>query len=145
MQRVRYLKQGIKYLLLYLVGASSYYLLETLWRGYSHLSMFILGGLCFLLIGLIGEHYFKSHRHLIKQMLISSLIITILELAFGLVVNVRMGLGVWDYTSLRFNFMGQISLIFTVFWFFLSLPAIFFYDYMRYWLFGEERPSYKLI
>ena len=119
--------------------------METLWRGYSHVSMFILGGLCFILIGLISEHYFKFQKNIIKQMVISSLIITALELVFGLVLNVRLGLGIWDYSSLKFNFMGQICLIFSVLWFFLSLPAIIFYDYMLYWLFGEERPSYKFI
>jgi uncharacterized membrane protein len=102
--------------------------------------MFILGGLCFILIGLVS----KYERKLLKQLAISCLIITVLELIFGLVLNVKLGLGVWDYSHFRFNYKGQICLTFSIIWFFLSWPAIVLYDYMLYWLFGEEKPSYKL-
>ena len=41
----------IKYFILFGIGGIAYVVIELLWRGYSHWSMFALGGLCFLLIG----------------------------------------------------------------------------------------------
>jgi len=140
-----WLKKNIRNFILFLIGGISYYFIEILWRGYSHVGMFILGGLCFVLIGSISEYYFTTRRSFLTQLGISCLIITVLELIFGLILNVWLGLGVWDYSNLSFNFMGQICLRYSVFWFFLSLPAIVFSDYIRYWLFGEKKPSYKFI
>lgn len=128
-----------------MIGGISYYFIEILWRGYSHVGMFVLGGMCFILIGSISEYYFTSKRSLLIQQVISCLVITVLELAFGLILNIGLELNIWDYSNLNFNFMGQICLRYSMFWFFLSLPAIIFYDYIRYWLFGEEKPQYKLI
>lgn len=44
-----------KYLILLDVGGLLYILLELLWRGQSHWSMFVLGGVCFVALGLINE------------------------------------------------------------------------------------------
>ena len=52
-----FLKQLIKTLILFLIGGTAYYAVELLYRGYSHPSMFIFGGLCFLLIGFINEWF----------------------------------------------------------------------------------------
>lgn len=139
------LKKLIKYLILFIIGGVSYYFIEILWRGYSHVAMFILGGLCFTSIGLIREYYSISKKTLLKQQVISCLVITVLELIFGLVLNVKFRLDIWDYSSSKFNFMGQICLTYSILWFLLSLPTIIFYDYIRYLLFGEEKPNYKLI
>ncbi len=133
----------IKYIILFIIGGNSYFYVELLWRGYSHITMFFLGGLCFVLIGLINE--ILVEMPLLIQQGISSLIITILELVFGLVFNILLGMNIWDYSNLKFNFMGQISLRYSILWFFLSLPAIVFDDYLRYWIFGEEKPQYTFI
>lgn len=133
----------IKYIILFIIGGNSYFYIELLWRGFSHITMFFLGGLCFVLIGLINE--ILIGMPLIMQQGISSLIITILELVFGLVFNILLGMNIWDYSNLEFNFMGQISLRYSILWFFLSLPAIVFDDYLRYWIFGEEKPQYTFI
>lgn len=135
----------VKYPILFIIGGSSYFYLELLWRGYSHLSMAILGGVCFILIGLINENYYTSKKPLLLQQIISCLIITGLEFIFGLILNIWLGMGIWDYSNLKYNFMGQISLVFSILWFFLSLPAIIFDDYLRKWLFGEEKPKYTFI
>ena len=44
-----------KYLFLFAVGGALYVLIELLWRGWSHWTMFALGGLCFVYLGLINE------------------------------------------------------------------------------------------
>lgn len=131
-----------KFLVLFLTGGNIYYLIETLWRGYSHFSMFILGGFCFILIGLINE-YFTFKMPLWKQQLISAVIITFMELITGIMLNIWLGLNIWDYSNLKCNLLGQITLQYSILWFFLSLPGIILDGYLRYWLFDEEKPHYR--
>lgn len=114
------LKKGI----LYLCGGLGYVGLELLWRGRSHSSMFFLGGLCFLLIGHLGE--VRRPLPVPVRMLLGSGIITAGELGTGLLVN--RGFTVWDYRHLPFNFLGQISLVFTLLWVPVSLGAIWIYE-----------------
>ena len=48
-------------------------------------------------------------------------IVSAVELAFGLVFNVRLGMNVWDYSTVPFNFMGQICLRFSLIWGFAGI------------------------
>lgn len=138
------LKQILKLCILALIGGITYVLIELAWRGYSHISMFILGALCFVLLGGINE-FLPWELGFVWQMLIGAGIVTILELIVGIVVNVWLGLEVWDYSNLPFNFIGQICLPFSFAWTLLSGVAIVVDDYLRYWLFGEEKPHYKIL
>ena len=138
------LKQILKLCILALISGITYVLIELAWRGYSHISMFILGALCFVLLGGINE-FLSWELGFVWQMLIGAGIVTILELIVGIVVNVWLGLEVWDYSNLPFNFMGQICLPFSFAWTLLSGVAIVVDDYLRYWLFGEEKPHYKIL
>ncbi|TAH71553.1 MAG: hypothetical protein EWM47_04345 [Anaerolineaceae bacterium] len=133
----------LKYILLFLVGGFAYGLIEIMFRGYSHISMLVAGGICFILIGLINEIHSREIA-LIKQMIISAAIVTLVEFITGLIVNVYLGLNVWDYSDRPLNFMGQICIRFTIIWFFLSPLAVFIDDYIRYYVMGEEKPHYKL-
>lgn len=133
----------LKYLLLFLIGGFAYGAIENLSRGYSHISMFIAGGICFILIGELNERVSWDFS-LVGQMAISAVIITVVEFITGLIVNVWMKLNVWDYSDLPYNIMGQVCLLFTNIWFFISLLAIFLDDYLRYYLMGEEKPRYKM-
>lgn len=129
--------------LLFLVGGLIYFWLEVLWRGYSHWSMFLLGGLCFVLCGLINE-VVSWEIPLPIQMLISAILITILEFATGCIVNLWLGWQVWDYSKLHFQLLGQISLKSSIIWFLLSGVGIILDDWIRYWFFGEDKPYYRL-
>lgn len=121
------------------VGGFAYISIETLFRGYSHFSMFVAGGLCFLFMGQIKKEY-----AIVTRMLIAVAIITGIELVTGIIVNRIMGLSVWDYSLQQYNVYGQICLLFSNLWFVLSLPAIISYDYLQYYLVGGEKPSYHL-
>lgn len=79
------------------------------------------------------------------QAIIGSLMVTGAELISGIVLNIWLGLGIWDYSQMPFNFLGQICPQFTFAWMGLSLIAIVLDDYIRYWLWHEERPHYKFI
>ncbi len=139
------MERHIEHLILFLIGGISYYCIEILWSGSSHPAMIIVGGICFVTIGLIDKYYFASKRSILIRLSVSSLIITILELISGIILNLGLGLDIWDYSSFSFNVMGQICLRYSMYWFFLSLPAIIFYNYIEYWLFGESKPDYTFI
>lgn len=131
-----------KNLIIFSLGGIFYLMIEMLWRGYSHWSMFVLGGACFLIIGLINERA-RGKMILPLQMLIGSAAITILEFAVGYVVNIKLGLDVWSYYDMPYNIMGQVCLPYMILWFFLSLGCIFVDDELRCRLFGEERQKYR--
>lgn len=132
-----------KHLILGTIGGLIYVLLELIWRGYSHWTMFLLGGTCFVLLGLINE-ILDWDTPLTLQMLIGCTVITALEFITGCVVNLWLGWNVWDYSDLKFNILGQISLFSSIGWYFISLVGITLDDWLRYRLFGEKKPRYKL-
>lgn len=82
---------------------------------------------------------------LLFQMGVSTIIITCLEYLTGAIVNIGLGLNVWDYSNLPLNIHGQICLYFSFVWFFVSFIAIVLDDLLRYKLFGEEFHKYRLI
>lgn len=133
----------VRELVLFLIGGAAYCGIEILFRGYTHWSMYILGGLCFVIIGLINE-LLTWKIPLISQMFISSIVITVLEFITGCIVNLWLGIGVWDYSDQPYNLLGQICLLFTNLWFLLSLVGIFLDDIIRWKLFGEGKPRYRI-
>ena len=132
-----------KHLILGTIGGLIYVLLELIWRGYSHWTMFLLGGTCFVLLGLINE-ILDWDTPLTLQMLIGCTVITVLEFITGCVVNLWLGWNVWDYSDIKFNILGQISLFSSIGWYFISFVGITLDDWLRYRLFGEKKPRYKL-
>lgn len=126
-----------------MIGGAVYVGIELLWRGYSHWTMFVLGGICFVCLGLINE-LIPWCMPLWKQMLIGTLIITTLEFATGCIVNLWLGWAVWDYTNVPGNLLGQICAPYILLWMPISVLGIVVDDYLRFWLFGEERPHYKI-
>ncbi len=104
---------------LFYLGGGSYMVMEFLWRGRSHGSMFLLGGLCFLLIGELGK--LLRRVPLAVQLLIFSAMITFLELLTGLAVNGNYA--IWDYRKALYHYRGQICLEFSLLWIPVSLFA----------------------
>ena len=137
------LKAILKHAVLALCGGCVYFLIEMAWRGHSHWTMDVLGGVCFVLIGDINE-FIPWNMPLILQGAIGSGIVTVLELVSGIILNLWLGLGIWDYSNMPFNLLGQICLPFTLLWVALSIVAVVLDDWLRYWLFGEDRPTYTL-
>ncbi len=131
----------IQTLILFISGGLIYNLVENIFRGYSHFSMFVLGGIDFILIGAINEHLSQKFN-LFYQSLIGASIITVSELVTGYIVNIRLNLNVWDYSNLPFNFLGQISLYYSLLWIPVSALAIILDDLLRLWLYDEKLPKY---
>lgn len=130
--------------ILFVFGGLVYFGLEVLFRGHSHWTMFALGGFLFLILGELNEGLLEWDTPLIWQGIIGSAIVTGAELATGMILNVWLGLGVWDYSGMPLNYKGQICLPFSILWIFVSIAAVVLDDWLRYWLFGEERPHYTL-
>ena len=103
--------------------------IEMIFRGYTHPSMIIVGGLCGMLAGLIND--ITPEMKMYKQCILSAIIITIIEYISGYILNIKLGLNIWDYKNLKFNINGQISLIFSLAWVFLSYFAIKFDDMLK--------------
>lgn len=132
-----------KYSILAATGGLLYVILELFWRGRSHWTMFVLGGVCFVTMGLINE-VLPWKMPLWQQVAIGVAIITVLEFMTGCIVNIWLGWGIWDYSNMPGNFLGQICPQFMLLWLPISLAGIALDDWLRYWLFHEERPHYKI-
>ena len=132
-----------KWGILALTGGIIYGLIEFFFRGYTHWTMVLLGGICFIAVGSLNEQY-DWETPFILQMLGGGLIITLLEFATGYIVNIILGWNIWDYSDEWLNLLGQICPKYTCFWILLSAVAIVLDDYLRYKYFNEEKPRYKL-
>lgn len=135
------IKKIYKYFIFILLGGSIYYSIELLYRGYSHWTMFLLGGFCYVLIGAINE-IFPWDMYIEFQAAVGGLIVTMLEFIFGFILNICLGLNIWDYNDVPFNVMGQVCLPFTFIWMGLAVIAILLDDWVRYKCFSEEKPRY---
>ncbi|ODR42179.1 hypothetical protein BEI59_32080 [Eisenbergiella tayi] len=133
--------RAVRPLVLCSIGGLLYVLCELVFRGRSHWTMFVVGGLCFWLIGLINE-VIPWNMPVWLQCIIGAVIITTVEFIAGCIINIWLGWQVWDYSGLPFNILGQVCLPFTVLWTFLSAVCIILDDYLRYRLFGEDKPHY---
>lgn len=97
---------------------------------------------CGICIGLINE-ILSMDTPIWLQAIIGSCIVTTGEFISGCILNLWIGLGIWDYSNMPFNLLGQICLPFSLLWIILSACAIVIDDYERYWFFGEEKPYYR--
>lgn len=109
--------------LLFGIGGWAYSMIEILWRGWTHVTMFVLGGLCFLLIGLLGRQ--RPRPGLGKQIFFGLMIVTSGELLFGLLFN--RNYTIWDYRRLPGNLGGQICPQFVLLWLPVTMAAIYLF------------------
>ena len=114
-----YLKKPV----LFALGGGAYVGLELLWRGRSHITMFLAGGACFLLIGKLEKT--EPRLPIWLRVPVGALIITMVELGAGLLWN--RDYQVWDYRSIPGNFLGQICPVYMVLWLPVALLAELLY------------------
>jgi len=111
----------LEFLTVYILGGLGYGGIELLWRGRTHWTMLLTGGLCFVCLYLIENH---SRERPLRRCLMSAAVITTLEFLVGSLVNLRLGWNVWDYSGQPANLLGQICLGFSLGWLLLSAPAL---------------------
>jgi len=134
-------KELFKIILLFLIGGLIYCGIEIAYRGFTHWTMGVVGGFCFVIIGGLNN-YIPWNMKIWKQAAVGALVVTSCEFVAGIILNLFLGLNIWDYSNMPFNILGQICVPFTIIWFFLSLICIFVDDWLRYKLFKEEKPKY---
>ena len=127
-----------------LIGGAIYSLIEVLWRGYTHWSMGIVGGICFILLGLISKQLTPKFP-LYIQAIIGTFLVTFIELISGTILNIWLKLSVWDYSDVPFNLLGQICLPYMLLWLPLSFLAIILYNWLSYQLFSARKPKLRLL
>ena len=112
----------LEFAFIFICGALGYGSLEMLWRGRTHWTMLILGGLCLYLVYIIAT---RTREKLWKKLVMCAAVISSLEFLVGCLVNLHLGWNVWDYSDMSLNLMGQICPLFSVLWLLLSLPCIY--------------------
>ncbi len=103
------------------VGGALYGGIELLWRKYTHWSMILTGGICFTILFKIFAR--MTSCSLWIKCCIGSTVITYVEFISGFFLNYCLRWKVWDYSHCRFNFCGQICLIYSIFWGLLTVPV----------------------
>lgn len=111
-----------EYLTVYAIGSAGYNLIELLWRGFTHWSMGVAGGVGFLLLYLTEVKL--AGKGLLKRCLAGCAILTGVELLIGLIVNRAFHMRVWDYSKERGNLFGQICPLYCLLWFLLCIPIL---------------------
>ena len=105
-----------------IIGGIGYAIIELLWRGHTHPTMILAGGICFLAFSKISERY--KEKPLIFKAVISALAVTGVEFVFGIIFNVIFKMHVWDYSTQPYNLFGQVCPKFSLAWLILGFVFI---------------------
>ena len=131
-------------LFIWALGGSAYYLLEIAFRGFSHWSMFALGGGVLLFCTMQGQAM-RWSEPLWLQIVRAVLFVAALEFSTGIIVNKWLSLAVWDYSDQPLNLWGQICVPFTILFSGLIAIAIPIGGSAAHLLYGEEKPRYFIL
>lgn len=116
------MRKTTEFLTVFLIGGAAYSIMEILWRGYTHWSMTLTGGVCFCI--LYALHSAKPPLPLFFRCALGCLTITGIEFLVGCTVNLWLGWQVWDYSGVPLNLLGQICPIYTLIWLALSFVSV---------------------
>jgi len=125
--------------LIWLTCGAIYISMEMAWRGFSHPSMFIVGGLCGVLVGEVNQLPIFYRRPVIVQSVIGAVIVLTLEFISGCIVNIWLRLNVWDYSGVFGNVYGQICLPAGLLWLALMPFAIWVEDTARWLIYSWDK------
>ena len=108
---MKYIKKNV---IFFSCGGVGYGLLEILWRGRTHWSMLLAGGICSVLFSQIAQRFRRRSR--LYKAALCAVGVTAVELVFGVVFNMILKMKVWDYSRVPLNFLGQICPLYTLLW-----------------------------
>ena len=141
------MKKFIGKLGLFLSCGFIYCMIEILFRGWSHWSMFVLAG--FLGVFCIDSinNVLSFDCDYIVQIIISTILCTIGEGISGIILNVWLQLNVWDYSKMTFGtfFFGQCNVLFCFAWMLIISIIIFYCDAYNYYILKIEPCPYYII
>ena len=123
--------------ILYAMGSLGYCLLELFWRGYTHWSMVVTGGFCFVLLYRMDGDF--AGWPLLWRCFAGATAVTAIECSVGCIVNLILGWRVWDYSGMPAQLLGQVCLPFYLLWFLLCIPVMEVTGRLRRLFYGRER------
>lgn len=138
------MKKLSEYLFLWALGGTLYYSIELMFRGFSHWSMFLLGGICLLFFWLQGSKTEWSDPMWV-QVIRCTIFVVSCEFITGIIVNKWLGWGVWDYSDEPFHLFGQICLPFAIIFSGFAVIGIILSGNLMHWLFREKKPNYHVL
>ena len=141
------MKKFIGKLGLFLSCGFIYCMIEILFRGWSHWSMFILTGFLGVFCVDSINNTLSFDCDYIVQILISTILCTIGEGISGIILNVWLQLNVWDYSKMTFGtfFFGQCNVLFCFAWMLIISIIIFYCDAYNYYILKIEPCPYYII
>jgi hypothetical protein len=137
----------LRLLVLWFLLGIVYFLIEACWRvpqgDCPHWTMIIVGGLCGVAVGGLNQipRFYRLSVRI--QSLIGAALTLAVEFAAGCVLNIWLGLGIWDYSKIPGNIRGQICLPFALVWLVIMPFAIWLEDRLRLG-FGWDGRDYTL-
>lgn len=143
-ERAFFVKKLSEYLFLWSLGGILYYTFELLFRGFSHWSMFALGGICLVFCAQQGI-WTGWDAPLAEQVLWCVIFVGACEFITGIIVNKWLGWHIWDYSDQPFQLLGQICLPFLIIFSGLCAFGILLSAYLLYWLYGEAKPHFHVL
>lgn len=138
------MKKISNYLFLWATGGCLYYSFEILFRGFSHWSMFLLGGICMVFCTWQGETLQWSDPLWI-QTARCTIFVTAMEFMTGIILNQWCGYQIWNYDDQPFQLFGQICLPFMILFSGLCCIAIILGGYLSFWLYGQKKPWFHFL
>lgn len=117
---VKLKRKGKELATVYAVGSLGYSLLEILWRGFTHWTMTITGGVVLVLLYLMNAQMHNARWW--ERCLAGAGVITGVEFVVGCIVNRLLQMNVWDYSNMPFHLLGQICPLYSLLWFGLCIP-----------------------
>ena len=130
--------KAMKIFTLFAVGVLIYGMIEISVRGFTHITMGLLGGLAMVMIHLLNDERRRGMNYFL-QLLIAASFITAIEFFAGEILNRRLQMNIWDYSDIPLNFDGQICLPFVFLWIILAAIGTALDDLIRWKMFKEPR------
>ena len=135
----------IPYGSIFIISGLIYTMLELIWRGRTHWTMFLCAGLCGLVMANINNNLLEFDTDFLKQVLVSALCCTTFEFLFGIIFNGDFS--IWDYRGLwgTIHVLGdQVNILFFGIWIIISFFSLPFLDWLQWKLGLAEKPYYRI-
>jgi hypothetical protein len=100
-------------------------------RGITSPWMGAVGGFLLIVLGKFNEKSPIKHWPMITHTIIGAVFITIVELVTGIILNLWLRFGIWDYYKMWGNLLGQICPMSFIYWLLLSPFAFYIDDLIR--------------
>lgn len=119
-----------------------YTTLEVIFRGRTHITMYILAFIVGIFIFLVNNTLFEFDTDFLIQIFSCAGFATLMELIFGLTFN--QDHSIWDYSNMFLNYKGQICLLFTIIWIIICGLSLILLDWIDWRIFKTtEKPYYR--